>query len=310
MSEKLQFQIDETVRKNRLDRFLFDRVTEVSKIFIGNRIDEGFCRVNGEIGARGRHLKQGDSVEIEVDLSARTAMTPEPIPLEIVFEDEEIIVVVKPPEMLVHPSKSQKTGTLLNALAYYLNRETIDLNIDLNVEKSEIRNPKSKIVRPGLVHRLDRKTSGLIIVAKTQSALGFLSRHFQKRLVKKKYFAVVQGIVAEDSGTIDAPIGYFEEEKIWNVKADGKAAETNFRVAERFSNRTLLELEPVTGRTNQLRVHCAFVNHPIVGDERYGGGDFSRLCLHAANLSFYHPISNDWLEFHSAPSFDLKAFSN
>lgn len=304
MSDKLQFQIVETVKRNRLDRFLFEQITEVSKIFIRNLIDAGFCSINGEIAARGRHLRAGDTVEIEVDLTARTSMTPEDLPLEIVYEDEEIVVVDKASEMLVHPSKNQKTGTLLNALAYYLNGEALTFPRD----KSEIQNRKSKIVRPGLVHRLDRKTSGLMVVAKTANALGFLSRHFQKRLVKKKYLAIVSGIIAQDSGTICAPIGYYEVEKIWNTKADGKEAETNFRVLERFSDSTTLELEPVTGRTNQLRIHCASINHPIVGDERYGGNEFSRLCLHAAKLGFYHPATNNWIEFESAPVFEAKEF--
>lgn len=305
MSAKLQFQIEETVKRNRLDRFLFERLTQISKIFIGNRIDEGFCTVNGEIERRGYHLRAGDAVEIEVDLTARTAMMPEPIPLEVLFEDDEIIIVVKPAEMLVHPSKNQKTGTLLNALAYHLNREIIERA----PENSAVRNSQSALVRPGLIHRLDRKTSGLIIVAKTPNALSFLSRHFQKRFVKKKYLAIVSGVVAEDSGAICAPIGYFEAEKIWNVRADGKAAETNYRVLERFSAATLLELEPVTGRTNQLRIHCASIGHPIVGDERYGGAEFSRLCLHAAKLGFYHPTGSEWLDFQSEPSFDARAFS-
>lgn len=305
MPAKLRFQIEETTRKNRLDRFLFERLTEVSKIFVSNRIDAGFCSVNGQTQARGYHLRAGDAVEIEIDLTARTAMLPEDIPLDVVYEDDEIIVVDKPAEMLVHPSKNQKTGTLLNALAFYLNRDSINAA----TEAPEIRNQKSATVRPGLVHRLDRQTSGLTVVAKTQSALSFLSRHFQKRLVKKKYLAIVGRIVEEDCATIREPIGYFDEEKIWNVKADGKAAETNLRVLERFSNATLLELEPVTGRTNQLRIHCASIKHPIVGDRRYGGDEFFRLCLHAARLGFYHPTSNEWLEFESAPPFDTKAFS-
>ena len=148
-----------------------------------------------------------------------------------------------------------------------------------------------------------------MVVAKTPEALSFLSRHFQKRLVKKKYLAIVRGTVAENSGTICAPIGYYAEEKIWNVKADGKAAETNFQVLQKFSGATLLEIEPITGRTNQLRIHSAFIGHPIVGDERYGGNDFSRLCLHAAKLGFYHPRSNEWTEFESASPFNLNSFS-
>ncbi len=138
-----------------------------------------------------------------------------------------------------------------------------------------------------------------MVVAKTPGALSFLSNHFQRKLVKKRYFAVVEGIVADEAGTINEPIGRNDEEKNWSVKADGKSAETNYRVLKRFSGKTLLELEPVTGRTNQLRIHCAHIGHPIVGDDKYGGIEFSRLCLHAAKLSFYHPATNLWTEFES-----------
>lgn len=305
MPAKLQFQIEETIKKNRLDRFLFERITAVSKIFIGNRIDAGDCKINGEIETRGGyHLQKGDEVEIEIDLTAQTSMMPEDIPLDVIFEDEQILVVDKPPEMLVHPSARQKSGTLLNAVSYYLNRETINKS---SVENAVVQS-RSPLIRPGLVHRLDRQTSGLMVVAKTQTALSFLSRHFQKRLIKKKYLAIVSGTPTENAKTICEPIGYFPEKKIWNVAVDGKAAETNYAVLERISGASLLELEPVTGRTNQLRIHCAFIGHPIAGDERYGGREFSRLCLHAAQIGFYHPSTNDWMEFKSAPSFDLKLF--
>ncbi|MDQ6786822.1 MAG: RluA family pseudouridine synthase [Acidobacteriota bacterium] len=293
MTENLQFKIGETIKRNRLDKFLFEQITSVSKMYLRNLIERDECSVNGEIKPAGYHLLADDVVEIKVNSAVQTAMTPEALPLEIVFEDEEIIVVDKPAEMLVHPTLGQKNGTLLNALSYYLNVE--------NAAQNQLANnsPKLKFIRPVLIHRLDRQTSGLMVIAKTARAARILSSHFQKKLVEKKYLTVVQGNVSEDSGTIDAPIGRFAEEKIWNVKADGKTAKTSFRVVQRFSGKTLLELEPITGRTNQLRIHCAYFGHPIIGDVKYGGLEFSRLCLHAAKLNFYHPRENKRMEFAS-----------
>jgi len=298
MSELLTFNIEETIRRNRLDNFLFGRFTSVSKIFLRNLIIKGDCRINGKTSNPGYCLKSGDAVEIEIDLAAETSMKPEAVPLEIFFEDDEILVVNKPSGMLVHPTLHQKSGTLLNALSYYLNRKSI---------VSTLHNPLDYI-RPGLVHRLDRKTSGLMLIAKTPRALRNLSDHFTRRLVKKRYLAIVDGTIAEDAGTIDAPIGHFEQERYWSIKADGKSAITNFRVLERFSAETLLELEPVTGRTNQLRIHCTHFGHPIVGDDKYGGREFSRLCLHAAKIGFHHPLTNDWIEFESEIPLEMKSF--
>jgi len=293
MAENLQFKVDETIKRNRLDKFLFERITSVSKMHLRNLIQSNECRVNGEIKAAGYHLSLDDFVEIKVDTAIETAMKPEALPLEIVYEDEEIIVVDKAAGMLVHPSLGQKSGTLLNALSYYLNGKSA------KQKQSEKNSPELKIIRPILVHRLDRQTSGLMVIAKTSRAARILSAHFQRKLIEKKYFAAVHGIVAKDAGIINAPIGRFSEEKLWNVKADGKSAETIFNVLQRFSDKTLLELEPVTGRTNQLRIHCAYIGCPIIGDEKYGGLKFSRLCLHAAKLNFYHPNGNKRMEFTS-----------
>lgn len=304
MFAKLQFQIEETTKRNRLDNFLSERITTVSKIYLRNRIAAGACLVNGEIAARGRHLRAGDAVEIEIDSDVQTSMTPEAILLRIVFEDAQLLVVDKPAEMLVHPSLGQKSGTLLNALSYYLNRE----KIDAETASSAAEYPNVEFVRPLLVHRLDRKTSGLMVIAKTPAAMRALSIRFQKRLVEKTYSAIVQGVISENAGAICAPIGQDLEERCWKVTTSGKAAETNFRVLQRFSDETLLELQPVTGRTNQLRIHCAHIGHPIVGDDRYGGREFSRLCLHAARLSFRHPGDDRLLEFESDLPAELKSF--
>lgn len=294
MSESIRFNVEETIKKNRLDRFLFERVTTVSKMYLRNLIDCGACSINGKIEPAGHHLRKDDLVEIKLDSAAITAMKPEPLPLEIVFEDEDIIVVDKPAEMLVHPTLGQKSGTLLNALAYYLNREILDSTDESLKQKNQ-----TTFTRPGLIHRLDKRTSGLMVVAKTPSALSFLSNHFQRKLVKKRYLALVKGNFRDDWGTVNEPIGRDDDEKKWRVKTDGKSAETNFKVLEKFYDKTLLELEPITGRTNQLRIHCAYIGHPIIGDDKYGGMEYTRLCLHAAKLSFYHPRTSIRTEFES-----------
>lgn len=260
------------------------------------------CLVNGTVENRGYKLRTNDFVEIEMDRRIERAMKPEPLPLEIIFEDAEIIVVNKAAGMLMHPTFAQKTGTLLNALAFYLNfsAQSGEDSEKNTKDKGQGKRDESKFIRPGLIHRLDRQTSGLLVVAKTPRAHRVLSDHFRRKLVEKRYFALVEGVVREDSGIILAPIGRIEEIRLWNVKEDGKHAETRFRVKERFSDSTLLELEPVTGRTNQLRIHCAHIGHPIIGDEWHSKREFPRLCLHAYKLAFWHPDGNRWMEFEPA----------
>lgn len=287
MLTNFQFQIEKNLHKNRLDKFLYDEIPAVSRMYLQYLITAGKCQVNGKIENRGYHLQVGDSVVIEVDVKEQTEMLPENIPLDIIFEDSELLVIDKPPGMLVHPTKGVRRGTLLNAVTYYLNFD------------GQGKPQNEKLIRAGLVHRLDKKTSGLMVVAKNPRSHRILCSHFQRKLVEKKYFAVVEGIIKEDTGTIDAPIGRNAEEKFWYISNEGKHAESRFRVVERNGETTLLELEPITGRTNQLRLHCAHIGHPIVGDDKYGGREFSRLCLHAAKLSFWHPNGNTRLEFES-----------
>ncbi len=254
-------------------------------MYLKHLILEGDCTVNGKVENAGYHLHSDDFVEIEIEIKPEIEMIPENIPLEIIFEDNELIVINKPTGMLVHPTKGVRRGTLLNALLYYLNAD----------EKGIVKS--GKLIRAGLVHRLDKQTSGLMVIAKNPRSHRILCSHFQRRLVEKKYLAVVEGIIGDDSGTINAPIGRNAEERFWQISEDGKSAESRFQVVERFADKTLLELEPVTGRTNQLRLHCAHIGHPIIGDDKYGGREFPRLCLHACKLSFWHPNGSERLEF-------------
>ena len=290
----IYFKVEAGFHKKRLDDFLFDNFHSLSKMYLREVVKDGDCEVNGYTANTGVIVKTNDFIEISVDLDRETAMRPERVALEIVYEEDAFLLVNKPAEMLVHPTHRDKNGTLLNALSYYLNEAIFK---ETNGNLSEIQNSKLKVVRPGLVHRLDKKTSGLILIAKSTRAHRILSDHFQRKLVEKKYLALVEGSVKVDTGEIVAPIGRFEETKHWNVKEDGKSSETRFRTIERYANTTLLELQPVTGRTNQLRIHCEHIGHPIVGDEKRGGRAFKRLCLHAYKLSFFHPINHRRLEF-------------
>lgn len=285
----------------RVDDFLADQIGGLSRIRLGAIIARACCRVNDVVARAGQRLGEGDLLEVLIEDTGPSAMTAESIPLELVYEDEHLVVVVKPAGMLSHPSKHVKTGTLANALAYHLNRGAVGFG-----------QLTGQVVRPGLVHRLDRDTSGLMVVARTPRALAVLSSHFRRRLVEKRYLALVRGEVKDDSGVIIAPIGRRDDRTPhWGVSEEGRYSETRFAVARRLSGCTLLDLEPVTGRTNQLRVHCAHAGHPIVGDFAYGGADGeeppARLCLHASRLGFHHPVGGRWMEFESQPPADMKA---
>lgn len=304
MKQSFQFSVAEESTGQRLDQFLASRLDRLSRMRIASIIAQGACTVNQTVMHAGYYIRSGDLVEVMLEENAPTAMTPEPIPLEIIHEDAHLLVVNKPAGMLVHPTRSVKSGTLANALAYYLNRTRIEESSKSYAESENLKSPISNLplaVRPGIVHRLDRATSGLMVIAKQQRALSILSRHFHHRLIKKQYLALVHGCLPEDEYLITAPVGREPEGKPkWKVMENGKAAETRLRVRKRKGQMTLVELEPVTGRTNQLRIHCAYMGNPIIGDRWYGDIDTgTRLCLHATRLAFNHPADGEWIEFTS-----------
>jgi 23S rRNA pseudouridine1911/1915/1917 synthase len=275
-------------RKFRLEDLLCQRFPALSKMYLREVVKKGSCEVNGRQENIGHRLSANDFVEIEVDLSRQHSMLPEALPIEIVYEDEDLVVVDKPAGMLVHPSHREKNGTLLNALAFHFNRD-----------------PARGVIRPGLVHRLDKETSGLIVVAKNQRAHRILCRQFQRKQVEKRYTAIVHGVMSENEGVINGDIGRDAELKFWVLKEGGKASETRFRVLQRKQDTTLVELEPVTGRTNQLRIHCASIGHPIIGDKERGGDASRKLCLHATKLGFRHPADSTDRKLISKPPFSL-----
>ncbi len=267
MNRSFQFHITEETAGQRLDHFLASRFGGLSRIRIARLIAQGACLINSATAQSGWRTAAGDLIEITVEDLGPTAMSPSRIPLEILYEDPHLIVVLKPAGMLVHPTMGIKTGTLANALTYHFNRDFFDR------AEEATQGQEHTLTRPGIIHRLDRATSGLMVVARTHRALQVLSRHFHRRLIEKRYLAIVRGVMEKDSGSVIAPIGRNEEKRPrWGVIESGREAETRFTVLERKSSFTLLELEPVTGRTNQLRIHCAHIGHPILGDDLYGSG--------------------------------------
>jgi 23S rRNA pseudouridine1911/1915/1917 synthase len=267
----------------RLGRFLYSEVGSYSRLYLRTRMLGGYCRVNGLIAGPGKVLRPGDRVTLEVDADARTAMSPEAMALEVLWEDPHLLAVNKPAGLLVHPSRMVKSGTLLNGVVHHCGPG----------------------VRPGLPHRLDQATSGVLTVTKTQEALSGMSQLFQRRQVEKRYLALVEG--HPEAGDIEAPIGRRGGiEPPWNVYEEGKAARSRLWVVERRDGEALVELEPVTGRTNQLRIHCAYVGHPIVGDRWYGGRAAERLMLHAWVQRFRHPVTGEAVRIEAPPPVPLR----
>jgi 23S rRNA pseudouridine1911/1915/1917 synthase len=305
MNQLLRFHIEEGDARQRLDQYLASRLIQLSRMRIANLILQGGCLVNQAARHSGYQLRAGDIVEVTFDSRLPSSMHPEDLPLDILYEDDQLLVVVKPSGILVHPSLSIKTGTLANALTYHLNRNYFNTGIQPDIYSPT---PTSlSIVRPGIVHRLDRATSGLMVIAKTQRALSILSTHFHKRLINKRYLALVHGEPVEDEYTIETMIGKDpDNQPHWRVMDHGKPAETKLKVLKRCKEMSLVEMEPVTGRTNQLRIHSAHIGHTIVGDRLYGSNIESRLCLHASKLAFHHPSNGEWIEFTSPLPSEIK----
>jgi 23S rRNA pseudouridine1911/1915/1917 synthase len=285
--------------RRRLDDFLAERFGTVSRMRLRQAVRDGEVTVNGATVPPGHRLSSGDRVTCAFRDLGPTAMTPEALPLLILYEDETLAVVEKPAGMPSHPTPHHRSGTLANALTHRFN---------------QARDSDGAWLRPGLPHRLDRATSGLMVVTKTQEALRRLTMQFQERRIEKRYLALVHGRVAAEEGIVDAPIGSDPERRPrWGLLPGGRPAQTRYRVRERRGGFTLLELEPITGRTNQLRIHCAHHGHPILGDTEFGrdlaAGVYresaeaqpppDRLCLHAHALAFAHPFHGTPLRFES-----------
>lgn len=251
-------------------------------------------RLDGAAAKPAAKVRRGQRVEITVPPREPVALTPQDIPLDVVHEDEALLVINKPAGLTVHPGAGRASGTLVNAIAARV-PQVLTLGGGL---------------RPGIVHRLDKDTSGLLVVAKTEGALRSLQEQVSARTVRRSYLALVHGIVPQGEGTVDAPISRHPRHRTrMAVVPRGRQAVTRYRVLERLPDATLVEASLVTGRTHQIRVHFAHLGHPIVGDPVYGGGKgdtgIGRQALHAFRLQFRHPVSGREIAFEAAPPPDF-----
>ncbi len=276
----------------RLDRFLTTHLPDIpSRSFIQKIIAEGQVTINQKPGKAHTKISLGDEITVILpDIIGHDGKVPaEDISLEIVYEDEFILIINKPEGMLVHPAKGCYSGTVVNALVYHYQ------NFSQWPDQT----------RPGIVHRIDRETSGVIVIAKDIKTHGQLARQFKEHTVQKKYVALVEGKVEFDEGIIDVPLGrhprYFDLRAVC-FEDSAKEAKTFYKVLKRFNKSSYVNLSPETGRTHQLRVHMAHLGHPILGDVRYGSKlSFPRLALHAQSLGFIHPKTKNFIEFTVVP---------
>jgi 23S rRNA pseudouridine1911/1915/1917 synthase len=293
----LTFRVADEDSGARLDAYLAARVEDWSRARLQRLIEDGDVLVGQRAVKSSYKLRAGDCVEVELTAPPSSEFTPENIPLEIVYEDDDLLVVNKPAGLIVHPAAGVSSGTLANALAYHFQQLST----------------RAGRVRPGIVHRLDRDTSGLMVVAKTESAHENLQDQFRARSVFKSYVALVHGRVKEDTGRIEEPLARDPRNRTRQaIVRGGRPALSIYRVRRRFDRFTLLDVQIKTGRTHQIRVHLAWIKHPVVGDELYSGGRdktvpdprlrarinaLGRQFLHAEQLAFNHPRTNERLRF-------------
>lgn len=280
----MEVRIEASVAGQRLDKAVAE-LTYLSRSLANEQIKDGRILVNGQAKKAKYAVKEGDIIYYELPEPEVVEYVAEDIPLEIVYQDEDVAVINKPQGMVVHPSAGHTSGTLVNALMYHI-QDLSGIN---------------GVLRPGIVHRIDKDTSGLLMIAKNDQAHVALADELKDKKSLRKYWAIVHGNLPNDRGVIEAPIGRSEKDrKKQAVTAKGKPALTRFQVLERFGNYSLVELQLETGRTHQIRVHMAYIGHPVAGDEVYGPrktlkghGQF----LHARTLGFTHPRTGEVLEF-------------
>ncbi|MGQ4067382.1 RluA family pseudouridine synthase [Enterococcus mundtii] len=280
-------QLKATIKeeKGRIDKVLTALFADHSRSQVQQWLKDGAVSVNGEPVKANYKVKSADAIVVEVPEPEELEIVAEDLPIEIVYEDDDVAVVNKPQGMVVHPSAGHAQGTLVNALMYHM-KNLSSIN---------------GVIRPGIVHRIDKDTSGLLMIAKNDQAHEALAQQLKDKTSLRKYIALVHGVIPHEKGTINAPIGRSKvDRKMQAIREDGKPAVTHFTVLERFENFTLVELQLETGRTHQIRVHMKYIGYPLAGDPVYGqkktlkgNGQF----LHAKLLGFTHPQTNERMTF-------------
>lgn len=288
----MKYIVDKIDVKKRLDKYILQKDLDITRSYIKNLIDSGDITVNGITQKSGYSLKENDEININLKEDILVDIVPEEIPLDIIYEDNDIIIVNKQKGMVVHPANGNYTGTLVNALMYSHKEKLSGINGS---------------IRPGIVHRIDKDTSGILVVAKNDNTHKKLSEIFKEHDIKREYIALAKGIIKEDKFTINLPIGRSikDRKKMAVTNKNSRNAITHIEVLERFysSNVTLIKAILETGRTHQIRVHMSYIHHPLVGDEVYSKNDLKfkikGQMLHARILGFNHPTTNKYVEFES-----------
>jgi 23S rRNA pseudouridine1911/1915/1917 synthase len=290
----LQVETTETI-SDRLDRWLSQHLSTLSRSRLQQLIEQGNVQVNGKVyTAKKATVKVGDRIQIEIPAAQPLELKPEEIPLEILYEDDSLLIVNKPAGLVVHPAPGHPEGTLVNALlAHCPNLPGI-----------------GGVQRPGIVHRLDKDTTGAIAIAKTEQAMANLQAQLKAKTARREYLGIVYGAPKAESGTINLPIGRHPVDRkkmaVVPIEKGGRAAVTHWQVKERLGNYTLMHFQLETGRTHQIRVHCTEIGHPIVGDPLYSSGrsvgvNLSGQALHAWRLTLQHPVTEKWIEVTAPP---------
>ncbi len=282
-----EFEVSENQNSERLDRALSSWNQEISRSFFQKLIREGEVKVNGIPKKSNYRVVTGDKISVVIPQAEALEILPENIPLDILYEDADVLVVNKPKGMVVHPSAGHCSGTLVNAVMYHCRDSLSGIN---------------GIIRPGIVHRIDMDTTGALIICKNDHAHLKIAEQIKEHSVTRRYLGIVRGIVKEDAGIINEAIGRhpIDRKKMAIHVRNGKTAITHYRVIQRFSKHTYMEFELETGRTHQIRVHMASIGHPLLGDRVYGScksfGNLQGQTLHAAVIGFIHPSNGQYLE--------------
>ena len=323
--EHFRFEANKGQNPLRVDKYLMNLVEKATRNKIQKAATAGNIHVNGNPVKSNYKVKGGDVVTVLFEHPPyEFLLVPEDIPLDIVYEDDAVIVINKPPGMVVHPGHGNYSGTLINALTFHFE----NLPNNLNAPDGTVTNN-----RPGLVHRIDKDTSGLLVIAKTEEAMTFLAKQFFDKTTEREYIALVWGNIEEDEGTIEGNIGRHPKNRLQNTvyendeEEKGKPAVTHFKVLERLGYVTLVSCRLETGRTHQIRVHMKYIGHTIFNDERYGGEKIlkgttftkykqfvdncfkilPRQALHARTLGFVHPVTNEFMRFEAPIPEDIEA---
>lgn len=272
----------------RIDKYLAESLPDISRSYLQKLFRDGEIRMNGKAVKASAKTLAGAEIVFAIPEPEEPEILPEDIPLDILYEDDDVILINKPKDMVVHPAAGHYTGTLVNGLMYHCREGLSGIN---------------GVLRPGIVHRIDKDTTGVLVVCKNDRAHNGLAEQLAEHSITRKYRAIVCGNLKEDEGTVDAPLGRHPQDrkKMAIVRSGGKRAVTHYRVLERFGKYTYIECQLETGRTHQIRVHMASLGHPLLGDEVYGRGKspfkLEGQTLHAMVLGFIHPTTGEYMEF-------------